>query len=104
MKKSIIYFVAGMLVTSLLSFKIQEAIRKDSATVDQIQGVYVFIHSKPNKEYEYLGSFNPKVVPSSDAKPVINYLIKKGKENYPQADGIIFTDDKLQKADMIKFK
>lgn len=105
MKKNMIYFVAGILSLSLLSFKVAEQMAdKDNAKVEQIKGVYVFIHSKPIREYEYLGSLQPKVVPSSNAKPIINHMITKGTEKYPQADGIIFTDDELGKVDMIKFK
>lgn len=100
-----IYFVAGLMTFSLFSFKVAEELaQKESASVEQIQGVYVFIHSKPNRPYEYVGSYQPTVVPSGSAKPIINHMIKKGKENFPQADGIIFTSDKLDKADLIKFK
>jgi len=105
MKKNMIYFVAGVFTFSLLSFKVAEQMAgKESASVEQIKGVYVFIHSKPNREYEYLGSFHPKAVPSGNAKPIVNHMISKGTEKYPQADGIIFTDDQLAKVDMIKFK
>lgn len=100
-----IYFVAGVLTFSLLSFKVAEQMAsKDTAQVEQVKGVCVFIHSKPIREYEYLGSFHPKVVPSGNAKPIINHMIKKGTEKFPQADGIIFTDDQLAKVDLIRFK
>lgn len=105
MKKNMIYFVAGILSLSLLSFKVAEQMAdKDNAKVEQIKGVYLFIHSKPIREYEYLGSFEPNVIPSKKGSTIINFMIKKGTEKYPQADGIIFTDDELVKADMIKFK
>lgn len=78
--------------------------RKSTAEVDQIQGVYVFIHSKPVQEYEYLGTFNPSVVPSKHARSIINYMIKKGKEKFPTADAVIFKDDELGSVDLVKFK
>lgn len=105
MRKNMIYFVAGILSISLLSFKVAEQMaEKSSAKVEQIKGVYVFTNSKPIREYEYLGSFEPKVVPSKRTKTIIEFMITKGTEKYPQADGIIFKDDELVEADLIKFK
>ena len=63
------------------SFKIMAD--KSNAAVDQIQGVYVFIQSKPTSEYEYLGSV---------------------KKEYPQADGVIFTSVNMDQVDAVKFK
>ncbi len=72
MKKNMIYFIAVVLALSLVSFQVAEKMAdKDNAQVEQIKGVYVFIHSKPKREYEYLGSFQPKVVPTANAKPII---------------------------------
>lgn len=97
-------FGLAILVLLSLAFNLGYEVRTNTAEVEQIQGLYVFIHSKPVKEYEYLGTFAPGVVPSKDAQKIINYMIKKGKDKYPQADGIIFTDDELGKSDLVKFK
>ncbi len=88
----------------LLAFTVTNDVKNSTAEVDQIQGLYAFIHSKPVNEYEYLGSIAPKLVPSKNASSIINHMIKKGKEKYPNADGIVFTDDALAKVDLIKFK
>jgi hypothetical protein len=79
-------------------------LKKTTAEVEQMQGVYVFFHSKPVMEYYYLGSFTSGIVPTKNAKGFINYMIKKGKEKFPASDAIIFTDDELVKADFVKFK
>ena len=105
MKKVILGSIIGFTLTTIVAFTAANyVLNKTTADVEQIQGVYVFIHSKPAMEYEYLGSFTPGMVPSKSAKPIINHMIKKGKEKFPTADAIIFTDDELGKADLVKFK
>ena len=105
MKKTIFAFALGILISGLFAFTVANfEVKKRTAQVEQIQGLYVFIHSKPVKEYEYLGSFTPGMVPSKNARSIINHMIKKGKLKYPNADGIIFTDDELAKADFVRFK
>lgn len=65
---------------------------KSLARVEQMQGLYVFVDSKPVAEYLYLGSvkgagggagWNPQY------NPIRDRMIKKVKEDYPQANGII---------------
>jgi hypothetical protein len=105
MKKVIFGCVIGFSLTAIVAFKAANyEPKKATAEVEQMQGLLVFIHSKPVVEFDYLGSFTPNVVPSTNAKPIINHMIKKGKEKFPTADGIIFTDDQLGKVDLIKFK
>lgn len=77
---------------------------KATATVEQHQGVYVFQHSKPVAEYEYLGSVKKGVAWSGKPEEMFNGLIKKCKSDFPTADGIIFTNLDMDKADCIKFK
>jgi hypothetical protein len=89
---------------TVMGFKTIYEAKKSTSEVEQVQGLYIFIHSKPVAEYEYLGSFTPNFVPSKNAKSITNYMIKKGKEAYPNANGIIFTDDEMGKADMVLIK
>jgi hypothetical protein len=103
MKKSIqSILIIGAL--TVMGFKTIYEAKKSTAEVEQMQGLYVFIHSKPVGDYEYIGSLTPTFVPSANAKPIINHMIKKGKEKYPEATGIIFTDDQLGKVDLIILK
>jgi hypothetical protein len=105
MKRTLLVFTLGIAITALFGFiMIKYEPNKKTAEVEQIQGLYVFIHSKPVMEYDYLGSFTPGLVPSKNAQSIINHMIKKSKEKYPNADAIIFTDDELGKADLVKFK
>jgi len=78
--------------------------KKSFAEVEQIRGLYVFIHSKPKSDFQYLGSYTPFIVPTKNAGPIIDHMIKKGKELYPQANAIVFTDDELGRVDLIQIK
>jgi ABC-type glycerol-3-phosphate transport system substrate-binding protein len=77
---------------------------KSSATVDQKEGLYVFILSKPTAQYEYLGSVKKVLAWSGKPEEMLNSLIKKVKKEYPKANGIIFTNVDMDKADAIEFK
>lgn len=77
---------------------------KSSATVDQKQGLYIFILSKPTAEYEYLGSVKKSVAWTGKPEEMLNSMIKKVKKDYPNADGIVFTSVNMDKADAINFK
>ena len=84
-------------------------IDKSAASVNQVQGIYLFIESRPAGEYEFLGNIKPqgrfwnvysKFEEARDA------LVKSVKEKYTSADGLIFhfNDSKNASADAIKFK
>lgn len=78
------------------------------AKVNQLQGLYVFVDATPLQEYDYLGSVQNgmRLTGSSQYQPVRDRLIKKIKDQYPAADGIIFhfVNNAPDKADAIKFK
>lgn len=100
MKKIIICLMAvGLLVCS---FKVLDT--KASATVNQIEGLYIFIQSKPASEYDYMGSVVKGTAWSGKPEEMLNAIIKKVKKEYPQATGVIFTNNDMDKADAIKFK
>lgn len=84
-------------------------VRKNTAEVEQIQGFWVFIDSKPVTEYDYLGtingtrgrgSFNPQYTVIRDA------LLKLARKQYPDADGIILhlNAGGKDRADVLHFK
>jgi len=80
-----------------------QKINKNHALVEERQGINVFILSKPQSNYDYLGTI--KVGMRVTADP-LSTLIKQCKKEFPAADGIIISDPDLQKAkaDCIKFK
>jgi hypothetical protein len=77
---------------------------KGSASVDQKEGLYIFILSKPTVEYDYLGSVTKLLAWSGQPEEMLNSMIKKVKKAYPKANGIIFTNIAMDKADAIEFK
>ena len=77
--------------------------KKPLANVEQVEGIYIFLLSKPVTPTEYLGSV--KVGSTITGNP-LNVLIRKCKKEYPQAEALIISDPDLQKAkaDAVKFK
>lgn len=77
------------------------------ATVNQLQGVYIFTDCTPAGKYEYLGTVQngTRIAGSSQYGPVRDRMIKKVREEYPAANGAIFhfNNGSADKADAIKF-
>lgn len=83
--------------------------RKDFAIVNMVEGYYIYVDSKPMKEYTYLGTVDGRGMSlggSSQYVDVRNSLIKRAKKEYPRADGLIFTfvTGARDKVDAIQFK
>ena len=95
----ILLFVASVFLTAFTVFT-----DKGTATVDQQQGLYIFMLSKPQLEYEYLGSVKKTLAWSGKPEEMLSSMIKKVKKDYPNADGIMFTSIEMDKADAIKLK
>lgn len=75
------------------------------AHVEQTEGVYIFMLSKPSTQYEYMGTIEKKgLVMTGKPEEMLNVMLKKAKKEYPQCQGIIFTKIDMYKADCIKFK
>lgn len=103
-KKTIIAFVAGIAIVSLFSFKMMYEVKKSTAEVEQQQGLYIFILNKPVLTYDYLGSVKKTLAWSGKPEEMLNSMIKKVKNDFPNADAIIFTTIAMDKADAIKIK
>lgn len=101
MKKIILPLL--ILALGATSFKLVED-DKSKGTVEQMEGLYVFIQSKPVAPNEYLGSEKKAIALTGKPEEMLNSMIRKAKKDYPQADGIIFTSVSMDKADVIKFK
>lgn len=96
-------FAAVVLITILTAFKLAPE-SKGTAIVDQQQGVYIFMLSKPTVAYDYLGSVKKGAAWSGQPSEMLSGVLKKVKKDYPKADGLIFTTLDMDKADAIKFK
>lgn len=79
---------------------------KSTAKVNRYQNLYIFTDCEPIMEYEYLGTVKVIMSWSGQYQPIRDALIKKGKNKFPNAEGIIlnFQYGRVDRADVIKFK
>ncbi len=96
--------VLGLIISAFLLTAFTITGDKSSASVDQKEGLYIFILNKPTSQYEYLGSVKKVLVLTGKPEEMLNSMIRKVKKEYPKAEGIIFTSLDMDKADAIQFK
>jgi hypothetical protein len=104
MKKGRIKLLIGLLSVVLIFTAFTNSSEKSKSIVDQKEGLYIFILSKPVTEYEYLGSVKKVLAWTGKPDEMLNSMIRKVKKEYPKADGIVFTSVDMDKADAIQFK
>lgn len=107
MKKIIIGIITGSFLTVLLAAStVNYQLKKSTAEVEQIEGLYIFSDSKPVLEYEYLGTVKASIGWDTQYQGVRNKLIKKAKKDFPNADGLIFhfKSGGTDRCDAIKIK
>ena len=90
-------------IAATLAFKSIEQVNNHTATVNQEQGLFLFIESKPAAPHDYMGTVAVSVSWSGKYDEVKSILLKNAKKKYPNADGLII-DIENGKADAIKFK
>ena len=57
MKKTLLGIFIGLSLTLTVAFKVANyEVRKNTAEVNQMQGLWIFTDSRPVQEYNYLGS------------------------------------------------
>ena len=79
--------------------------KKDIASVEQAQGMYVFLQSKPLAEYDVLGTVKKTgLVWTGSPKEMYRTLLRRAKKDFPNCDGIIFEDIDMEHATCVKFK
>lgn len=99
-----------LIATALISLLIAARTNPDysRATANQVHGLYIFTDADPVQNYDYLGTVQNgiRLAGSSQYQPVRDRLIKKVKDQYPAADGIIFhfANNAPDMADAIKFR
>lgn len=98
--------VATLLIGTLIAARTAPDYSK--AETNQVQGLFLFVDSKPTHEFTYLGTVKngTRFTGSAQYTAVRDRLIKKIKADYPEADGIIFyfNNGETDRADAIKFK
>jgi hypothetical protein len=106
MKKILMGVCLGIVITATLSFKVIQD--KSNAKVQKIQGVYIFIKSEPQLDYEIIGSMKGPTFGSHEFDDLLEAIIKKQKKEFPQGEGILFDGSIKQthntNVSIIKFK
>ncbi len=98
-------FIKAPALLALVLFAFVQTTNENSAIVNKIDGYYIFIESKPLKEYEVLGDIkSPGVVWNGRPAEMMNVMMKRLKKDYPKADAILFESHKLEQAKAIQFK
>lgn len=75
-----------------------------SAKVEINQGYFIFHYCKPAEDYLYLGTEKIKISWSGKPAEMLEIMIKKARKNYPESNGIIFTGQEMDQAQIIKFE
>ena len=79
-----------------------------AATVNQVEGLYLFIDSKPTNDYKYLGSvkYNNALQGNPQYTVIRDALIKRVKKDWPDANGVLFhfSSGSADRADAILIK
>ena len=108
--KKYMFFLIGIVFLAATAFTVAKTFEPTNATatVNQVQGVYIFSDSKPVMEYTYLGTVktsNAAGFVKEDYGSNRDRLLKNLKKDYPDADGLILSvGESGAKADAIKFK
>ncbi|MFN4854538.1 MAG: hypothetical protein ACK5JC_08990 [Bacteroidota bacterium] len=78
-------------------------IKKSTAEVEQVEGMFVFYRSKPLTEYQYLGTYKIALIWDDKPRLLFDKLVRKTKEKFPTANGMII-DNNMAKCDAILLK
>lgn len=102
-----IFLTASLLIGLLIAARVKPA-GNNQAEVNQLQGIYIFTDCRPLDPYDYLGTVKngTRLSGSAQYQPVRDRLLKKLKQDYPEANGAIFyfNNGSADRADAIKFR
>ncbi|MFZ4477845.1 MAG: hypothetical protein ACOYPR_21795 [Saprospiraceae bacterium] len=107
MKKSLISFLFGIGVTILLALKVANfEPTASTAEVNKIEGLYIFTDSKPVMPYDSIGALEIGFITDTQYESIRRSLIKKARNKFPNADGLIMKLDKkgVDKCIVIKIR
>ncbi len=93
-------------VTTAFIYKSSNSNSSLTVEVQQREGLYIiYPRQKPTFEYEYVNTIDAgNMIKNWRASTLVEKLLKVYKKEGIKGDAIIFTEDDLWKADIIKFK
>lgn len=103
MKPLLFLAILFLFVAASVSYEVKPT----TGEVIQIEGLYIFTDCKPVKEYIYLGTVkNQGGINNPQYTNVRDWLIKRAKKEYDDADAVILTlsSGGADVCDVIKFK
>lgn len=107
MRKNTFLVLTALLFCFMFSaFNQETEFKNEMASVNQIEGLYVFTDSEPLAETEYLGTVKNIIsLGSPQYTNIRDKLVRKAKKDFPDCDAVIlrFTTGGSDKADAVKF-
>lgn len=100
MKKQI---TLALIAVSIIALSFKFAIDKTSATVEQIDGVQIFLFSKPTSKYDVSGTIKESIMSAENPEKRVKDLVERAKDKFPSVEGIIINSN-LKNAEVIRFK
>ena len=105
MKKTNRIITVALIAIALTGMSLTDDKQKNSAAVaEQVNGLYIFMYSKPAGEINFLGTVKALITLTGSTEEVVNKLCKKARKEYPNAQGIVINMTNFDKADVINFK
>lgn len=98
--------ICGFCINDALSFSREKQIQQTQqlAILTPVDGIYVYILSVPNIEYERIGTVEKHFAMTGSNIEMIKALVAKAKKEFSQCQAIIFTGYIFDKCEVIKFK
>lgn len=101
--------IASILVLTVTTAFINKSINESSnltVEVQQREGLYIiYPRQRPTFEYEYVTTIDAGIIIKNwRASTLLEVLLKAYRKDGIKGDAIIFTEDDLWKADVVKFK
>jgi hypothetical protein len=103
--KNVTLFIAALFILVFSGFKAKADLKLNSADVDQIQGLYIFYHSKPSRTYDYLGTVSsPAIIKNYKGSYLVELMAKRAKEKHSTCNAIIFKNEDMTEVDAVLVK
>ncbi len=107
MKKYLLGFLFGISISILLAFKASTfEPTSTTAEINKIDGLHVFTDCIPVLPYDSIGTLGISFILDTQYESIRSNFIKKAKNKYPSADGLILNLNKkgIDKCVVIKMK
>jgi len=94
--------LAGAVAFTIKPEPVQVVKNLEYAKADTVAGLLIFAYSQPLNQYKTLAQITVQQRFTGEPKEQINTALKLIKKEYPEANGVIFTGNNMQKAIVVK--